>query len=112
MRPFPASTVMRHSSWTPATASMGLPPSEVPGNSPSEMPDNAPAEGPSDAPQEYPAESSPETEPATPTELPQDQPQQGLLAAGQHACVPMTTIKTPIATGFPPFDLSSWSDRL
>lgn len=112
MRPFPALTLMHHSLWVPAMASMGLPPSEVPGNSPLEMPDNAPAEGPADAPQEHPAESSPETEPVTPTELPQDQPKAELLAVVQHACVPMTPIKTPIATGFLPLDSSGWSDRL
>lgn len=110
MRPFPALTLTRHSSWGPAMASMGLPPSEVPGNSPSEMPDNAPAEAPPDAPQEYPAEPSPETEPATPTELPSDQPQSELRVVGQHACAPMTVINTRIAAGFLPCDTSRGSD--
>lgn len=87
-------------------ASMGLPPSEVPGNSPSEMPDKAPAESPSDTPQEYPADPSPETEPATPTELPPDRPPDELLAVGKNACVPITTLHTPIRTSLLSFDTS------
>ena len=89
---------------------MGLPPSELPGNSPSEMPGDAPAEGSPDTPQEYPSESPPEAEPETPTELPQGQPQPELLAVGQHASAPMTTINTPIATEFLLLDTSLGSD--
>jgi len=78
-------------------ASMGLPPSEVPGNSPSEVPGDAPAEAPPATPPESPSAPPPEGEPATPTEVPLDQPQPEFRKAGQSAAPLMRVIAAPAA---------------
>jgi hypothetical protein len=84
-------------------ATMGLPPSEVPGNSPSEVPGDAPAEAPPATPPESPSAPPPEGEPATPTEVPLDQPQPEFRMTGQSAAPLMQGIAAPAALACLPF---------
>jgi hypothetical protein len=94
---------MHLSSWPAALATMGLPPSEVPGSPPTEVPDAPPVETPPVAPQEWPADPPSEDEPATPTEFPPDQPPPEFLAAGQSG-QRLMTVDARVAAGSAPSD--------
>lgn len=85
-----ASVPMRRSSCPPMIRAMGRPPAEVPDNSPPELPDDSPSEAPPAKPQEFPSGPLPESEPSTPTELPDSQPQPGFRVAG-HSAAPLIT---------------------
>ena len=102
MQIFRPHALMLQTSAVPEMASMGLPPSEVPGNSPTEVPGDAPAEAPAVTP-EAPPVTPPEAEPSAPAEFPQDQPQPEFRAAGRSAAPRSVGIAAAAAVVCPPF---------
>lgn len=84
-------------------SSMGLPPSEVPGNSPPEVPGDAPAEAPPATPPESPSAPPSEGEPETPTEVPLYQPQPEFREAERSAAPLTGGIVSPAAMVCLPF---------